>query len=137
MILIDSDAIIAVLNNTDSNFARANRIALLIQASHSQTFIASTTAAECITSLHRQHNRPDLANIFIESLQYGISPTILTVDGKLISEAIKIYDPRRSKKHTFFDAVNIAVAQKEGIETVFSFDNFYKSFDLHLLGDSS
>ncbi len=96
----------------------------------------ATTVAECVTSLHRRHNRPDLAVIFIESLRYRVSPTILAVDDKLITEAIKIYDPRGSKKHTFFDAVNVAVAQKEGIEMIFSFDDFYRSFGLRLPEDS-
>lgn len=135
MCLIDSDAIIAVLNNTDSNHVRANRTALVIQNSHFQTYIASTTVAECITSLHRRHNRPDLAAIFIESLQQKTSPLILSVDNQLIKEAIKIYNPQRSKKHTFFDAINVAVAQKEGIEVIFSFDDFYRSFGLKLAGD--
>lgn len=132
--LLDSDAVIGLLNEEDKHHQQTKVISLIIEQKHIAVVVSTTTIAECITSLHRRHNRPDLAKIYLDSLTNPLL-TIYPVDREIIRMAAKIYDPQRSKKHTFFDAINVAVAQKERIEVIFSFDDFYRSFGLKLAGD--
>lgn len=134
IVLVDSDAIVAIFSEKDANHARAKIFRQVIKNQESSIAMATSTIAECVTTLRRRHNRPDWSEGFLELIK--LEPTIIfPVDDATIFSAAKIYNPYASKKHTFFDAVNVAVAQKEGVEIIFSFDDFYRSHGLKLAGD--
>lgn len=134
IVLMDSDAIVAIFSDKDANHAKAKIFRQIIKDQENSIAMATSTIAECVTTLRRRHNRPDWAKGFLDLITF--EPMILfPVDDTTIFSATKIYNPFASKKHTFFDAINVAVAQKEGIEVIFSFDDFYRSLGLKLAGD--
>lgn len=134
IVLMDSDAIVAIFSDKDANHAKAKIFRQIIKDQENSIAMATSTIAECVTTLRRRHNRPDWAKGFLDLITF--EPMILfPVDDTTIFSAAKIYNPFASKKHTFFDAINAAVAKKEGIEVIFSFDDFYRSLGLKLAGD--
>lgn len=134
MILIDSDAIIALIYHQDSLHLQAANISKNLTGSEEVLTVAATTASECVTTLRRKLSDPAGAERAVKWLTNG-KIFIYPVNGEMFKSAAKIFDPFASKKHTFFDAVNVAVAQKEGIEIIFSFDDFYRDQGLKLAGD--
>jgi predicted nucleic acid-binding protein len=136
IILVDSDAIVALFSEKDASHDKAKIFRQIIKNQENSIAMATSTIAECVTTLRRRHNHPDWAEGFLELI--AAEPMILfPVDDTIIFSAAKIYDPYVSKKHTFFDAINVAVAKKERIEMIFSFDDFYRSFGLKLPEDSN
>ncbi len=136
IVLVDSDAIVAIFSEKDANHAKAKIFRQIIKNQENSISMVTSTIAECVTTLRRRHNHPDWAEGFLELIA-AEAMILFPVDDATIFSAAKIYDPYASKKHTFFDAINVAVAQKEGIETIFSFDDFYRSFGLRLAEDSA
>src|SRR5215216_1055132 len=110
-IVVDSDALIALVNVDDALAGDAMRIVEQVRNMKATLVYPATTIAETVTTFQRKLKRPDLARALVASVkahQFIIEP----IDGDMLAQAAQLYDPQGSKQDTFFDAIVAAVAQK-------------------------
>ena len=130
-IIVDSDALIALVNVDDALAGDAIRIVEQLRNMKAALVYPATTTAETVTTLQRKLNRPDLAHALIANLkanQFMIEP----IDEEILARAAQLYYPHGSKQDTFFDAIVAAVAQKLNATAVFSFDTWYEKVGVTL-----
>lgn len=132
-IIVDSDAIIGLLNETDSLHNRCLKISLYLEKNNITTVIPYPIVLEAATALAKDKTirRPDLAKLLLEKY------ASVKDDGLEITDVpfrvAELYNPVTSKKNTPFDFYVLACAQKNGITTIFSFDSFYRKNGLKLI----
>ena len=89
---------------------------------------AATTIAK-----DKQINRPDLAAKLLQDYQdIELQPNI---DYKISDLVANSFSKNTSRKNSPFDHYVLALAKKNGIKYVFSFDTFYKKQGLILMED--
>lgn len=121
----DTDGLIAVLSEEDANHEKAvSTVAKLLQHD-AQTVFPLTTIIETVTTLRRKLNRADLAEKVVSRIMDG-TLSIENVDTDMLNEALKVFDPKRSKQNTLFDAIVVATAKKLNTKIIFSTDNWYE-----------
>lgn len=128
-ILFDSDGLIALSKADDVNHKKA--IELLGKISDEKLIIPNTTLAEAVTSLGRKVGKKESFLLLDYLRNEKFSP--FTVDGELFSLAENFYRKQSSRKNTFFDCINMAVAQTLSAEFIFSFDKSYVQNGFKLL----
>lgn len=131
-VIVDADALIGLLNETDQLHARCLRISTFLQKQYMNSLIPYPIVLEAATALAKDKTirRPDLAQILLKKYAAIDDNRIETADIPLILS--QLYDPKTSKKNTPFDYYVLACAKKNNISTVFSFDAFYKKHGLTL-----
>ena len=132
--ILDADAIIATLNEDDTNHVLAMKINTRLTEMQANILIPVTVIMETLTALKRVVNRSDLAKDLVEKLNKGDFPT-LAVNTDTMYEALVFFDPLGSKQDTFFDAVIAAFAKKNVAKAIFSFDQGYKKKGFVLIAD--
>ncbi len=120
----DTDGLIAILHEEDANHKKAVETVVKLLQHDAQTVFPLTTITETITMLKRKLNKPDLAAEVVEQITGG-KLSIENVDTDMLNEALKVFDPKSSKKNTLFDAFVVATAEKLGTKVIFSTDNWY------------
>jgi len=105
----DTDGLIAILHEEDANHKKA---------------------VETVVRLLQ----PELAAKTIERITDG-KLSIENVDIDMLKEALKLFDPRSSKKNTLFDALVVATAKKLGTTVIFSTDDWYSKLGFTLAVD--
>lgn len=131
-VLVDSDALIGLNNSTDANHKRHLEIARYLDKNNFDTHVPYAILLEAATSLARNSkiNRPDLAKKLLEDYASTEKKFLLDENvGNLVSKSFQI---NTSKKNTPFDHYLCALAKKNKIKYVFSFDSFYKKQGLIL-----
>lgn len=124
-ILLDSDALVAMVEGSDASHTRATEIFGVLTARNARLFIASTTVAEVITTLQRKYgHRPAAGDLYERLLTHWVE--VLPVDRDLIAGAHAYYTSSGSKQNTIFDAINIAAVKVHHLDAIFSFDRWYK-----------
>ncbi|MBI2330432.1 type II toxin-antitoxin system VapC family toxin [Candidatus Daviesbacteria bacterium] len=127
----DTDGLIAILHEEDANHKKAvETVAKLLQY-EAQTVFPLTTITETITTLKRKLNKPDLAAKVVERITSG-NLSIENVDTEMLNEALKVFDPKGSKRNTLFDALVAATAKKLGTKVIFSTDDWYSKLGFTL-----
>ncbi|MEK9143971.1 MAG: PIN domain-containing protein [Patescibacteria group bacterium] len=123
-ILLDSDALIAMVEGSDASHERATEIFRILIARNACLFIASTTVAEVITTLQRKYgHRSAAGDLYERLLTHWVE--VVPVDRDLISGAHAYYTSFGSKQNTIFDAINIAAVKTYHLDAIFSFDRWY------------
>ena len=56
------------------------------------------------------------------------------VNEGIMQLAVGLFNPKSSKKNTFFDAIVAATAKSLNADTIFSFDGWYKKIGFNLSG---
>ena len=127
----DTDGLIAVLSEEDAGHNKAvSTVAKLLQHD-AQTVFPLTTIIETVTTLRRKLNRADLAEKVVSRIMDG-TLSIENVDTDMLNEALKVFDPKRSKQNTLFDAIVVATAKKLNTKIIFSTDNWYEKLGFTL-----
>ncbi len=134
IVIIDADAIIATINETDSNHELAMNINERLTEINANVITPVTAIMEAITALKRVVNKPALSKVLVEQCQSGSIPTI-SVTTEMLVLAIPYFSPEGSKQDTFFDAVVAAFAKKYKASAIFSFDSGYKKTEFPLVAD--
>lgn len=63
----------------------------------------------------------------------GTSKSIIVVgDTGMLNEALKVFDPKGSKKKTIFDAMVVSCAKKLNTNVIFSTDDWYSKLGFTL-----
>ncbi len=127
----DTDGLIAILHEEDSHHQEAVETVVKLLYHDAQTVFPLTTITETITTLIRKLNQPDLAKSVVEKVTKGVL-TIENIDTDMLNEALKVFDPKGSKKKTIFDAIVVATAKKLGSNVIFSTDNWYSKLGFTL-----
>lgn len=128
-ILIDADALFAFISPADPHY---NQVQLLKNKVPPEgVMLAVTTLAEVVTTLGRKLNR----NVSLKVLDYikegGFN--LIPVDEEVMFLAEDYYRKQVSKKNTFFDCLNMAVAKAYEADFIFSFDRGYEQNGFRLL----
>ena len=127
----DTDGLIAILHEEDLHHQKAVETVAKLLAHDAQTVFPLTTITETITTLIRKLNQPDLAERVVKQITSG-ALTIENIDTDMLQEALKVFDPKSSKKKTIFDAMVVATAKKLDSNVIFSTDNWYSKLGFTL-----
>lgn len=132
-IIIDSDAFIGMMHETDALHARV--IATYQHLKERQVQFATTSAVVAETATLLSHRRGQTAarkflNDFIDS---GQVPVIFITEA-LYQQGLTLFKEQTKNRTSFTDCVNAAVCQQLEMHWIFSFDQVYtKKFGLQLL----
>jgi len=127
----DTDGLIAILHEEDINHKKAVETVTRLLIHNAQTVFPLTTIAETITTLIRKLNKPGLATRVVERITSG-ELAIENTDTDMLDKALKVFDPKGSKKRTIFDALVIATAKKLNTNIIFSTDEWYSKLGFTL-----
>lgn len=127
----DTDGLIAILHEEDLHHKQAVETVTKLLVHDAQTIFPLTTITETITTLIRKLNKPGLADRVVGQITSG-ALTIENTDTDMLSEALKVFDPKGSKKKTIFDAMVVATAKKLGTNVIFSTDDWYSKLGFTL-----
>lgn len=127
----DTDGLIAILSKEDANHEKAVTAATKLLQLDAQTVFPITSITETVTTLKRKLNKPDLVKSVITQITSG-ALSIENVDTKMLDEALKVFDPKGSKKNTLFDALVVATAKKLNTRIIFSTDDWYTKLGFKL-----
>ena len=134
-VLLDSDALIGLANSADINHQKSLLISNFLAQNNFGTIIPYPIVLEAATALSRNTkiNRPDLANEILAN--YIRTENWLNMDQNVESQVSQSFSKNTSRKNTPFDHYLLALARKNGIKYVFSFDSFYQKQGLSLAED--
>lgn len=127
----DTDGLIAILHEEDINHKKAVETVTTLLTHNAHTVFPLTTIAETITTLIRKLKKPGLATRVVERIISG-ELAIENTDTDMLSEALKVFDPKGSKKKTIFDALVVATAKKLNTDVIFSTDEWYSKLGFTL-----
>lgn len=128
-ILIDADAIFALIVKADANHNKAKQ---LLHANGDNEFILpGTTFAEVITTFGRKIDKK--LSLAVIDYVYENKFEVESVDAATILLAENYYRNQNSKKNTFFDCINMAIAKSYAADYIFSFDHGYEQNGFKLL----
>jgi predicted nucleic acid-binding protein len=133
-IIVDADALIALVDSDDPLSQRALSLARQLQEAEVSLLYPATTITEAATTFQRKLQKPDLVAHIVsaaQARQFLIEP----VDQTILEEAAVLFKPHGSKKNTLFDAIVAAVAKHHHARAVFSFDEWYQKVGLPLVSD--
>ncbi len=126
IIVVDADAIVAQAFPDDANHDLAMTISEHLNTVHARVIYPSTAILEATTALQGKLNSGATA--------YGTAVVftdphveVAEVGHEDLQNAVDYFSPTGSKKHTLFDCVIAAIAEKNKADAIFSFDKFYKT----------
>lgn len=131
-VLFDSDALIALINASDPHHKLSENILEQLVASSSTPVIPYAIILEAATALARNKHisRPDLSKKLL--IDYADAKLPEEFDPNVGSLVATDYKTNISKKNSPFDHYLCALAKKNSIKYIFSFDSFYKKQGLTL-----
>lgn len=122
----DADILIALAKPDDLLNAQANAVAESLLNAGITVVFPNTAFAEAITTLQRKYANPALA-AFVAKQYKEQAFAVEYITEMIMHKAVTIFNPYKSKKKTIFDAIVAATAEKLQTDTIFSFDNWYKT----------
>lgn len=122
-ILIDSDALVALIKKDDAHFTTATRIAQEAKQKNVEFFLSQYTIAEVATVLSKKISQ-GIAIQFLANIHHFNLGVIATNEMHFL-KAEEIFIRQKKKATSFFDCLNIAIVQLQGFEGIFSFDHIY------------
>ncbi|OGY09397.1 MAG: hypothetical protein A2782_01070 [Candidatus Blackburnbacteria bacterium RIFCSPHIGHO2_01_FULL_43_15b] len=123
-ILIDADAMVALVNPDDPSHAIAEKLGGEIDGRGVKVIISDPAFGEALTVIS-QDTSLEKAILFAERT-LASSAEIVEVDSVLRRAGLDILKRQTSKNTRFTDCINMAVMKRERIDTIFSFDKHYK-----------
>lgn len=135
IVIVDSDALIGLIHEDDQLHSRCLNVSNYLSLNSLGTIVPYPIVLEAAATLARDKTikRPDLAaKLLSDFASIEEEPPYSEDVAGLVAE---LYDPKTSKKNSPFDHYLLALAQKNTIKYVFSFDTFYKKNGLTLAED--
>ena len=123
-VVVDSDAIFALYNPNDALHEKASQTFQALIEQGFQLIYPIPVVFEIISLFQRVLPTPTITTelkkmILQDQLQ------VYSIDNDLLKEAMGIFNPAGSKKHTLIDCAVVAVAKKVQANGVFAYDEFY------------
>lgn len=134
-VIVDSDALIGLIHEDDQLHEKCLEISQYLSLNSCGTVVPYPIVLEAATTLARDSSiaRSDLAAKLLSD--YASIEEEPSYNSDVTDLVAKLYDPKTSKKNTPFDHYVLAIAKKNNIRYVFSFDSFYKKNGLTLMED--
>jgi predicted nucleic acid-binding protein len=133
-IIVDTDALLALINPADSLHAEAKAILIELHARGAKLALLPTTLSEfALISANRVGL--DQTKAVVEVWTRGLSHQVLVINQELTVSAIKLFRKQTSEEESLFDCFVMAASQKYNFDAIFSFDHGYlkqKNQDLKL-----
>lgn len=135
LILVDSDALIGLIHKGDALHDRCLMISEYLSSKSLATVVPYPIVLEAATTLARDKTirRPDLAAQLLSDFASTENISYNSDVSELVS---KLYKTNTSKKNSPFDHYNLALAKKNNMKYIFSFDSFYKKNGLILMEEA-
>ena len=130
--LVDSDALIGTIHDDDLLHNKCSKILDWVNQNDVSLVIMYPLVLEAATTLSRRLNKPDLAAKLLKDFSSINSAELELEVGQSVAD---LYNPATSKRNTPFDYYLLAIAKKNNIKYIFSFDAFYKKNGLILVED--
>lgn len=132
-VIVDSDALIGLINEKDQLHRRCLKISQYLAKSSFGMIVPYPVVLEAATTLAKDKtiSRSDLAAKLLQD--YAAIDEKPFFDQDVVSLVAKLYIPKTSKRNTPFDHYVLALAKKNNIKYVFSFDSFYRKNGLVLV----
>lgn len=130
-VIVDSDALIALLNKDDLLAERALKTLEGLYRLEVRLLYPATTLVETTTTLQRRLSDASLTKEIVKMIKESQFP-VVAVDQEIIKSAEELFNPSASKQNTLFDAVVAAIANLQKAYAVFSFDSWYEKVGLTL-----
>lgn len=124
VIILDSDALIALINEEDTLHQRAIRTRDELARQKITLVVSRYIIAETATFLALRVNR-QVANKFLKDMNFQ-NISILESNEELEKLTREYFFKQKSRKATFFDCVNMAFLKHYQWKAIFSFDKHYK-----------
>lgn len=134
VVIGDADALISLLMEEDAHYREASKISTYLHTKGYSVIFPDTAIIEAITSFQRKFSSPKLAGILTDQYKQGIF-AVEYVDEETMKLAVDFFNPKSSKKNTFFDAIVASVAKSLNADAIFSFDGWYKKVGFRLASD--
>ncbi len=126
IILVDSDAFIALRKQDDSNHKRAFLMFNNFKDKKVKFFASNYVFSETITVLSQRVSHKNA----IEFIEQKNNPTtffsILRLSEEIEELAIEIFKKQTSKNVSFVDCTNMALLEGKQADIIWSFDEIYK-----------
>lgn len=133
-ILLDTDSLVALAKEDDSNHAKAARIYQKLKGRNLIFFLSPYTIAEAATVLSYKYSH-DRAKQFLKETRENDLPVLDLEENNDLADQWFL---KQNKKGTsYFDCYNMALLEryKRQIDAIFSFDEIYKRNGFTLLED--
>ncbi len=130
-VIVDSDALIALLNKDDLLAGKAVKTLEGLYKLEAKLLYPATTLVETTTILQRRLSDASFTKKIIKMINESQFP-VVAVDQETIKMAELLFNPNSSKQSTFFDAVVATIAKQQKADAVFSFDDWYEKVGLTL-----
>lgn len=124
-ILFDSDGLFALYVATDVHHERAKEMfASLLLGKKNQFYVSNLVLQETATVLSYRFGQ-EVALDFMTRVQ-RLPIVRIFVEEKMEAQAWNVFGKQNKKGTSFIDCSNLAIQEQHGIDTIFSFDKFYK-----------
>ncbi|MFH0937494.1 MAG: type II toxin-antitoxin system VapC family toxin [Candidatus Daviesbacteria bacterium] len=124
-IIVDSDALLALINLNDSLHSEAKVLLNKLYAKKVQLLILPTTLSEFSLIAVNRIGLPQVKAVVAVWTEGG-DHQIVEIDKDLINFAVRLFQKQTSKEESLFDCFVMAAASKYKYEAIFSFDKGYK-----------
>ena len=133
-IIVDSDALIGLIHTDDLLHNRCLKVSRYLAKNNFATIVPYPIVLEAATALAKDKTirRPDLAARLLKDYAAIENPAF---NADVAHLAATLYHPKTSKKNSPFDHYVLALARKNNIPYIFSFDSFYRKSGLTLIED--
>jgi predicted nucleic acid-binding protein len=132
-VLIDSDVFVGLFLPDDAHYQRVSQQFEAFEQNKTQIATTNWVIVETATVLSRKDSQ-ETAKAFLTMTETSGIP-ILSISKDIEKEAWRIFKDQSTKNTSFVDCSNIAVITHFHIPQLFSFDAFYKRFDIGNLND--
>ena len=127
MIILDTSYLVALKNQKDVNFSKANQLQQeLIKKTYGKLLTTDYIFNEFVTFLRKKLHNPDEAVRLGEDLLYDKEILILGIAKLNFKESWELF--KKYPKISFTDATTVIIAQRLKIEYVCSFDGDFDAF---------
>lgn len=125
-ILVDADALVALAKEDDSHHQKAIKIASSLKTAN--LYVTTLTIPEATTVLSYRVSQKAAKKFLKEARQRQLIELKITSQiSRLVDE---IFLKQRKKGTSWIDCLNVAMVEKHKLQGIFSFDKFYKNFNI-------
>ncbi|OGH47219.1 MAG: hypothetical protein A3A51_01675 [Candidatus Levybacteria bacterium RIFCSPLOWO2_01_FULL_39_10] len=136
-VLVDADALIALIKTDDPNHKRALSISRVLQKKGCIWYISPFTIGEVVTVISHKISQTTAKKVLKELRRQNLNELTLKAEH---THLVNGWFIKQDKKGTsYFDCYNMAILDryKKQLDGIFSFDSVYKKNGFKLLGNTN
>ncbi|MBU1031813.1 PIN domain-containing protein [Patescibacteria group bacterium] len=123
-IIVDTDALLALINSADSLHAKAKALLAAMFTQEVQLFLLPTTLSE-FSLIAASRVGLNQTKAVVEIFTEGTNHQMIEIDKELINSAVKLFRKQTSKEESLFDSFVMAATVRYTYDAIFSFDKGY------------